>query len=309
MTDQDIARLIRQLEVDIAIDLMGFTEGSRTDIFAQRAAPIQINYLGYPGTMGAPYIDYIVADRIVVPQRQQKFYSEKIIYMPDSFQANDRSRQISSNTFTRQQLGLPAKAFVFCCFNNNYKVTPAVFDIWMRILNRARGSVLWLVANDELVQKNLRTEAAARGVDPGRLIFAERVPYAEYMSRLSAADLFLDTAPYNAGATASDALWAGLPVLTCQCDVFVGRMGASLLSAIGLPELVTTTPQAYEELALELAANSGTLREIKDKLDRNRLTARLFDTQLFTRHIEMAYAEMYRRHRAGLPPDHIHVAQ
>ena len=186
MTDQDIAQLIHRLEVGIAIDLMGFTEGSRTDIFAQRAAPIQINYLGYPGTIGAPYIDYIIADHVVVPHRQQKFYSEKIIYMPDSFQANDRSRHISSNTFTRQQLGLPAEAFVFCCFNNNY---PAVFDVWMRILDRVRGSVVWLVASDKPVQNNLRKEAAARGVDPGRLIFAERVPYAEYLSRLPAADM------------------------------------------------------------------------------------------------------------------------
>jgi protein O-GlcNAc transferase len=195
MTNQDIARLIRQLEIDIAIDLMGFTEGSRTEILAQRAAPIQVNYLGFPGTMGANYIDYLIADHVVIPHHQQKFYSEKIIYMPDSFQANDRGRPLSSNTFTRQQLGLPAEAFVFCCFNNNYKITPAVFDVWMRTLNRVRGSVLWLVASDKPVQKNLRTEAAARGVHPGRLIFAERVPYAEYLSRLSAADLFLDTAP------------------------------------------------------------------------------------------------------------------
>jgi predicted O-linked N-acetylglucosamine transferase (SPINDLY family) len=309
MTNQDIARLIRQLEVDIAVDLMGFTEGSRTDIFAQRAAPIQINYLGYPGTMGAPYIDYIIADRVVVPHGQQKFYSEKIIYMPDSFQANDRNRHMSSTIFTRQQLGLPAEAFVFCCFNNSYKITPVVFDVWMRILNRVRGGVLWLVASDKTVQKNLRTEAAARGVDPERLIFAERVPYAEYLSRLSAADLFLDTAPYNAGATASDALWAVLPVLTYHCDAFVGRMGASLLSAIGLPELVTATPQAYEELAVELATSPGKLRAIKDKLDRNRLTTPLFDTQRFIRHIEAAYTQAYRRYQAGLPPDHIQLPQ
>ena len=309
MTNQDIAQLIRQIEVDIAVDLMGFTEGSRTDIFAQRAAPIQINYLGYPGTMGVPYIDYIIADHVVVPHRQQQFYSEKIIYMPDSFQANDRSRHISSNIFTRQQLGLPVEAFVFCCFNNNYKITPAVFDVWMRILNRVRGSVLWLVASDEPVQKNLRKEARARGVDPGRLIFAERVPYAEYMSRLSAADLFLDTAPYNAGTTASDALWAGLPVLTCECDVFVGRMGASLLSAIGLPELVTATPQAYEELAVELTTSPEKLAAIKDRLVRNRLTTPLFDTQRFIRHIEAAYTQAYWRYQAGLAPDHIQLPQ
>ena len=198
---------------------------------------------------------------------------------------------------------------MFCCFNNNYKITPAVFDVWMRVLNRVRGSVLWLVASDAAVQNNLRKEAAARSVDPGRLIFAERVPYAEYLSRLSAADLFLDTAPYNAGATASDALWAGLPVLTSKCDAFVGRMGASLLSAIGLPELVTATPQAYEELAIELATNPGKLAAIKDKLARNRLTTPLFDTHLFTRHIEKAYEAIYERYQAGLPPDHIYVTQ
>ena len=204
---------------------------------------------------------------------------------------------------------MPAEAFVFCCFNNNYKITPAVFDVWMRVLNRVRGSVLWLFASDAAVQNNLRKEAAARSVDPGRLIFAERVPYAEYLSRLSAADLFLDTAPYNAGATASDALWAGLPVLTSTCDAFVGRMGASLLSAIGLPELVTATPQAYEELAIELATNPEKLAAIKDKLARNRLTTPLFDTKRFIRHIEAAYTEAYRHYQAGLQPDHIQVPQ
>lgn len=309
MTNHEIAQLIRQLEVDIAIDLTGFTGDSRTEIFAQRAAPIQINYLGYPGTMGAPYIDYIIADHVLVPHRQQTSYSEKIIYMPDSFQANDRSRHISSNTFTRQRLGLPVDAFVFCCFNNNYKITPAVFDIWMRVLNRVHGSVLWLFASDEPVKKNLRTEAAGRGIDPGRLVFAERVPYVEYLSRLSSADLFLDTAPYNAGTTASDALWAGLPVLTSTCDAFVGRMGASLLSAIGLPELVTTTLQAYEELAIELATNPEKLAAIKDRLARNRLTTPLFDTKRFIRHIEAAYTQAYRRYQAGLAPDHIVLPQ
>jgi len=308
MSNQQVAQSMRQHEIDIAIDLMGFTENCRTDIFAQRAAPIQMNYLGFPGTMGAPYIDYIIADHVVVPQRQQNSYSEKIIYMPDSFQANDRRRHLSSNASTRQELGLPAEAFVFCCFNNSYKITPAVFDVWMRVLNRVPGSVLWLVG-DGPVRKNLLKEADTRGVNPERLVFAERVSYDKYLSRLSSADLFLDTAPYNAGATASDALWSGLPVLTLECDAFVGRMGASLLSAIGLPELVTTTPQAYEEFAIELATNREKLVQLKAKLARNRLTTPLFDTQRFIRHIEEAYRQAYRRYQGGLPPDHIHVGQ
>lgn len=309
MTDQKAAQLIHDLEADIVVDLAGFTEQSRTGILAQRPAPIQVNYLGFPGTMGAPYVDYIIADPTVVPIQQQQFYSEKIVYLPDSFQANDRKRLVPGPTPPRSQLQLPENAFVFCCFNNNYKFTPDIFDSWMRILERADDSVLWLVAESEAVEKNLRKEAAARGIDGARLIYAPRVSYADHLARLSAANLFLDTAPFNAGATASDALWAGLPVLTRAGEVFASRMAASLLKAIGLPELATETSQAYEDVAVDLATSPEKAAAIKDRLGRNRMTAALFDTERFTRHLEAAYSEMYRRYHAGVPPDHIQVKQ
>jgi protein O-GlcNAc transferase len=309
MSDQKTAQLIRDMEIDIVIDLTGFTKYSRADILARRPAPIQINYLGFPGTMGAAYMDYIIGDKIVIPDDQRNFYSEKIVYMPSSFQANDQSRPISEKTITREQLELPQQAFVFCCFNNNYKLTPDIFDIWMRILGRVDGSVLWLVASGANVQSNLRKEATARGVDAGRIVFAPRLPYAEHLARLSAANLFLDTLPYNAGATASDALWAQLPVLTRAGDTFVGRMAASLLQSVGLPELVTATPQAYEDVAVEIATHPEKYASIKDKLARARLTGPLFDTLRFTRHMEAAYTAIYRRYQEGLPPDHIHVPE
>ncbi len=259
--------------------------------------------------MGAAYIDYIIGDRTVVPFQNQQFYSEKIVYLPDSFQANDRKRLIPAPAPPRSQLQLPDDAFVFCCFNNNYKFTPDVFDSWMRILTRVERSVLWLVADNGSVEKNLRKEAAARGVDPARLIYAPRMPYADHLARLSAADLFLDTAPYNAGTTASDALWVGLPVLTRAGETFASRMAASLLIAVGLPELVTETPEAYEAVATDLATHPEKFAAIRNRLGRNRVTEALFDTQRFTRHIEAAYIEMYRRHQAGMRPDHIHVTQ
>ncbi len=306
MTDKEIAERLRELEVDIAIDMMAFTQNARTGIFALRPAPVQVKYM-FPGTMGASYIDYIIADQVVIPDHQQEFYTEKIAYLPNSFQANDRKRSISEKTFSRDELGLPREGFVFCCFNNSYKINPDTFDIWMRILHRVDDSVLWLVSPDGAVEKNLRKEAGARGVDPGRLVFASRIPYPEHLARLSVANLFLDTTPYNAGATASDALWAGVPVLTRIGDVFAGRVAASLLKAIELPDLVTTTPQAYEEFAIELATNPQKFAALKTRLSQNRLTTPLFDTQRFTRDIEAAYTAMYERHRADLPPEHIYV--
>ena len=224
-SDNQIANLVKELEIDILVDLMGFTTDSRTGIFARRSAPIQVNYLGYPGTMGAEYMDYIIADRIVIPEDQQDFYAEKIVYLPNSFQPTDRDRRISDKKFTRTEVGLPLKGFVFCCFSMNYKITPDVYDIWMRILKQVDGSVLWLVAESPTVERNLRNEAAARGVNAERLIFASRMPLPEHQARLRLADLFLDTLPYNAGATASDTLWAGLPVLTCIGDTFRGADG------------------------------------------------------------------------------------
>lgn len=304
-SDDQIANLVISSEVDILVDLMGFTLDSRTGIFARRVAPIQISYLGYLGTMGAEYIDYIIADRVVIPETQHDFYAEKVVYLPNCFQPTDRQRPKSDKKFTRAEVGLPQEGFVFCCFNTNYKITPDVYDIWMRILKQVPGSVLWLVAEGPTVEHNLRNEAAARGVSGERLIFAQRMPFAEHQTRLQLAGLFLDTLPYNAGATATDMLWSGLPVLTRLGDTFVGRMAASLLNAIHLPELIATTPEAYEQMAIDLATHPEKLAAIKNKLAENRLTTPLFDTALFTKNIEAAYSAMYERHQAELPPDRI----
>ena len=307
LSDEKIASRIREAEIDILIDLKGFTQDARTNVFAPRPAPIQVNYLGYPGTMGASYIDYVIADQTVVPDECRKFYSEKIAILPNTYQVNDRKRVISDKAFNRSDVGLPSQGFVFCCFNNKYKITPHVFDRWMRILKQVEGSVLWLLEDNASSASNLKKEAVARGVSVERLVFAKRVPLPEHLARHKLADLFLDTLPYNAHTTASDALWAGVPVLTRIGETFAGRVAASLLNAIGLPELITTTSEAYEQMAIDLATHPEKLAAIKRKLAENRLTTPLFDTKLFTKHIEAAYTMMYERHQAGLPPDHIVV--
>jgi predicted O-linked N-acetylglucosamine transferase (SPINDLY family) len=306
-SDERVADQIRDSEIDILIDLKGFTADSRTGILARRAAPVQVNYLGYPGTMGAPFIDYIVADRVLIPETQREFYSEKVVVLPNSYQVNDRARPVSDRSFTRRECGLPDTGFVFCCFNGAYKITPSIFDSWMRILKQVEGSVLWLLGDSANVMSNLREEAAARGVTGERLVFASRMSLPEHLARHRLADLFLDTLPYNAHTTASDALWAGLPVLTCAGETFASRVAASLLCATGLPELITTTPEVYEQMAVELAVRPGHVADIKRKLSENRLSTPLFDTARFTRHIEAAYAAMHDRHQAGLAPDHINV--
>jgi predicted O-linked N-acetylglucosamine transferase (SPINDLY family) len=309
LNDIEAAKLIRELEIDIAIDLNGHTRNSRPNIFAWRAAPMQVNYLGFPATTGADYIDYLIADCTLVPESCRAHYTEKIVYLPDSYQVNDARRPISDKNFTRAECNLPEKAFVFCCFNNNYKILPDVFDCWMRILRRVDGSVLWLLEDNEIAALNLKKAAAERGIDAGRLVFASRMPLPEHLARHRLAALFLDTIPYNAHTTASDALWAGLPVLTQIGETFAGRVAASVLNAVGLPELITATPQAYEDLAVELAADSEKLAAISAKLANNRLTKPLFDTRLFTRHIEAAYSAMYQRYQAGLPPECISVEE
>jgi predicted O-linked N-acetylglucosamine transferase (SPINDLY family) len=307
MTDGDIAQLSRNLEVDIAVDLKGFTRDNRPGIFAERAAPIQVNYLGYPGTMGAGYIDYLIADPTLIPEASQRHYSEKIVYLPDMYQPNDSRRPLSLNPCTRASEGLPETAFVYCCFNSAYKITPAVFDIWMRVLGRVEGSVLWLFEDNPAAVDNLRKEARRRGIAPERLVFARPLPVAEHLARQRLADLFLDTTPYNAHTTASDALWVGLPLLTCIGETFASRVAASLLRAIDLPELVTATEAEYEELAVELAHDPQRYQALRQRLQQNRLTAPLFDTLAFTRHLEAAYSAIYDRYHAGLPPDHIHI--
>jgi len=306
-SDREIALLSREMEVDIAIDLNGFTRDARPGIFAHRCAPIQVSYLGYPGTTGTDYIDYLVADRTVIPETSQRYYSEKIAYLPHTFQVNDRKRAIASKVFSREELGLPATGLVFCCLNNGYKITPATFDGWMRVLKRVEGSVLWLLMDNRTATANLRREATVRDVDPARLVFATRAPYAEYLARMQAADLFLDSLPFNAGTTASDALWAGVPVLTRQGEAFASRMAASLLKAIGLPELVTDTQEEYEALAIALATHPEELDGIRQKLGKNRVTAPVFDAPVFCRNLEDAYRQMYERYQADLLPDHITV--
>jgi predicted O-linked N-acetylglucosamine transferase (SPINDLY family) len=306
-SDQDVAGLARDLEIDIAVDLKGFTKDFRTGIFACRAAPIQVNYLGYPGTMGADYIDYIIADPTLIPASEQSHYAEQIAYLPDSYQVNDRQRRIADRPVTRAEAGLPPDGCVFCCFNQSLKITPDVFDGWMRILRQVAGSVLWLLQDNDAATANLRKAAIDRGVDAGRLVFAQRQPLPDHLARHRLADLFLDTAPYNAHTTASDALWAGLPVLTRMGATFASRVGASLLHAVGLQEMITTSQEAYEAKAVTLASNPEALMAVKQTLARNRLTTPLFDTARFTTHLEAAYRAMYARYQAGLPPAPIRV--
>lgn len=305
LTDAQAVHAIRDSGIDILVNLNGYFGDDRTAVFAQRPAPVQVNYLGFPGTLGAAYIDYIVADAIVIPDTQRPFFTEKVVHLPDSYQANDRTRAIADRAFTRDELGLPPDGFVFCCFNNNYKITPQTFDGWMRILERVPGSVLWLIEDNPVASANLRKEAAARAIAPGRLVFAPRMPLPEHLARHRCADLFLDTLPYNAHTTASDALWAGLPILTCKGDTFAGRIAASLLASVGLPELVTSSQADYERVAVELATQPDRLTALRQRLADNRLTTPLFDTARFTRHLEQAYAAMHARRKAGQKPDHI----
>jgi predicted O-linked N-acetylglucosamine transferase (SPINDLY family) len=305
-SDSEVARLARSLEIDIAVDLGGFTRGGRPGIFALRAAPVQVSYLGYLGTMAADYIDYLIADETIVPEAQRQHYREKIAYLP-SYQVNDSKRAIAQRRFSREELGLPPSGFVFCCFNSSYKITPDTFDGWMRILQRVTGSVLMLLGGSDALQRNLRQHAADRGVAGERIVFGSRLPAPEYLARYRTADLFLDTLPYNAGTTASDALWAGLPVLTRLGEAFAGRVGASLLTAVGLPELIAGTQQRYEDLAVELASDPRRLAGIRTMLAENLRTAALFDTAASTRHLEDAYRRMYDLYHAGSPPEHIRV--
>jgi len=304
-SDIEIAQMSRDLGIDIAVDLKGHTQYSRTGIFSYRAAPIQVNYLGYPGTTGTGYIDYIIADKTLIPLESQSHYSEKVAYLPNCYQVNDRKRLISDRQFTRKELGLPEEAFVFCCFNNNYKILPQTFASWMRILKKADGSVLWLFKDNDWAMQNLKEEAKKHGIDGKRLIFADRMANPEHLSRHHLADLFIDTFPYNAHTGASDSLWAGLPVLTLMGQSFASRVAASLLITMELPELIATTRSDYEELAIDLALNVEKIDAVKRKLANARPNSTLFNTPLFTTHIEAIFFKMMDYYWADLPPDHI----
>jgi predicted O-linked N-acetylglucosamine transferase (SPINDLY family) len=308
MDDRQIADYMRQREIDIAVDLNGFTEGGRQGVFAQRPAPIQVNYLGYAGTLGAEFYDYILADRTVIPDRQFEFYCEKTVWLPDSYMPTESRRPISERAPTRAEQGLPENSFVFCCFNAPYKLSPEIFAIWMRLLTAIEGSVLWLSDQGDVAKTNLRHAAEKAGVTAARLIFAQRVAGLEdHLARQRLADFFLDTFPYNAHATAVDALWAGLPVLTCLGETFAGRVAGSLLHAVGLPELITNSLAEYEALAVKLARDRDLLTSLKAKLATNRLTHPLFNTQRLTRNIEAAYETMWKRFQSGQLPAHFAV--
>jgi protein O-GlcNAc transferase len=303
-SDREIANLMHELAIDIAVDLTGHTSESRIRALAYRPCPIQVSYLGYPGTTGASFIDYIIADQAVAPLEHEPFFAEKIVHLPDSYLPNDsRYLKIAPNVPSRTELGLPEQGFVLCAFNNYYKITAPVFDIWMRTLRTIDCSVLWLTKANNVAMDNLKREAAARGVDPQRLIFAPRAdPMENHLARHRQADLYVDTLPYNAHSTAANALWAGLPVLTCKGDAFAGRVAASLLHAVGLPELVTNSLEEYEGLVLKLATDSDLLQSLRRRLEVNRLDHPLFDQQRLCRHIEAAYTTMWDIHQRGEAP-------
>jgi protein O-GlcNAc transferase len=308
-SDRAVAGALRELKVDIAIDLMGHTRDARMGILAERAAPIQVGYLGYAGTSGADYIDYVIGDPVVLPLAHAPFYSERIVQLPDSFFASDTQRPIAARALSRSAAGLPEQGFVFCCFNNAAKLQPAMFDLWMRLLHAVPGSVLWLSPKQASAERNLRQEARARGIAGERLVFAAREARMEdHLARHRLADLFLDTLPYNAHATASDALWAGLPVLTCLGGGFAARVAGSLLTAVGLPELVTESLADYEALALKLARDASLLGALRQRLERHRGSHPLFDTARLCRHLEAAYTTMWRAWQQGAAPTAFRVA-
>jgi len=304
--DKEVAQVSRDMRIDIAIDLTGVTGNGRVGIFSYRAAPIQLSYLGYLGTIGADYYDYLISDSIIIPVEYQNHYVEKIIYLP-SYQVNDSKREISDKLFNRAELNIPEDGFVYCCFNNNFKITPTTFDGWMRILKAVPSSSLLLLADNKWAGTNLKLEAKKRGIDQSRLVFCGRINRSEYLARFRIADLFLDTLPYNAGTTASDALWAGLPVLTCIGESFASRMAASILNSIELPELITTTQQQYEYEAIELANKPMKLKAITDKLARNKMRSSLFDAIGFTNKIESVYKKIYERYHSDLAPVNIYL--
>jgi len=305
--DEEAVALIRDMGIDIAIDLKGYTQDARPSLFERRAAPIQASFLGYPGTMASPTMDYLIADRVVIPPSERAFYDEKIVYLPGSYQVNAALSEIAENNISREDCLLPPKGVVFCCFNNSYKITPDVFACWMRILGAVPSSVLWLLADNDIAMRNLRSRAASAGIDPARVVFAARVPLHEHLARHRLADLFLDTAPYNAHTTASDALRMGIPIVTYSGRSFQSRVAASLLESIGASDLVTKTPAAYERLAVDLATDLDALGAVKRRVGESIQTSSLFQPAVFAGNLERAFGKMVEREAKGLPPADIHV--
>ena len=308
LTDKEIAELALEKDIDIAIEFNGFLQNGRLGILAHRPSPIQINYLAYPGTMGSDFYDYIIADEVVIPNENKEYYSENIIHLPNCYMPQDNTRRISKRPVSRTDFGLPENGFVFCCFNNSFKISPREFDIWAMLLDKVNGSVLWLMKSNKWSERNLRNEASKRGVDPNRLVFADKLPLEEHLGRLRLADLFLDTFNFNAHTTASDALWAGVPIVTKIGKSFAARVAGSLLTAIELTELITTTEKEYEELALSLATDSNKFMKIKSKLAEKKNSASLFDTEAYTKNLELAFVHAYQRYKDGLPPAEFKVS-
>ena len=306
LSEEAAAKAIREQHIDVAFDLGGHTLNSRMGIFAHRIAPVQISYIGYLGTLGAPYIDYILADETLIPEKTQNDYTEKLIYLP-CYQVNDSNRKVSNKIFSREELGLPATGFVYCCFNNNYKITPEVFESWMRILKNVPDSTLLLLQDNNKAKENLLQNALVKGIDPSRLVFGQRLQASEYLARYKSADLFLDTHPYNAGTTASDALWVGLPVITRIGESFASRMAASALMGVNLPELITQTPLEYEQLAIELGTNPDLYKSIKLKVMSQKLKAKLFDAKEFTKKLEIAIEKVVLHAHSGHEPQTIRI--
>ena len=307
--EKEIAQISKDMNIDIAVDLMGYTTHARMGIFKESCAPIKINFLGYPGTLGTNHHDYIIADKILIPKKYQKDYSEKIVYLPDTYRPDHSARKISSKIFTKEELGLSKNSFVFCCFNNNFKITPNVFNIWMNVLKSVKDSVLWLMVkgDNQTIKNHLKKEALKKGIESDRLIFASHMSLPDHLARLKLANLFIDTMPYNAHTTACDALWVGLPVLTLCGETFASRVGASMLNAVGLNELITLTDKDFEDLAIELANNPKKLQQIKNKLDNNKIFKPLFNTKLFTKNIEKAYSIIYEQYLKKLPIKNIEI--
>lgn len=307
LSDSEASKLIVSEEIDILIDLNGFFGLSRQGILSMKPAPIQVNYLGFPGTIGSSYIDYIIADKVVIPEKSKPYYSEKIAYLPNCYQPNDNLRAIEDIKFSKSDLGLPENKFIYACFNNPYKINPNTFNIWARILNRVPNSILWLLSSSPETKNNLLKEAASRGIENNRIFFCDHLPPSKHLARQLCADLFLDTLPYNAHTTCSDALWAGLPVLTLEGTTFPGRVSSSLLKAIELPELITYSEIEYESMAVMLATDSNKLSYLKKKLDANKLVTPLFNSELYTKNIEVIFESMYIRHSNNLPPESIEI--
>jgi len=306
-SDSEIANLSRSLGIDIAIDFNGFIKNCRPNIFAYRSAKLQINYLAFPATMGSKYMDYIIADRVLIPENDQKFFTEKIIYLPNCYQVSDQKRLISKKKFLKKDFNLPEDSFIFCCFNNVIKISPEIFEVWMKILKNNTKSVLWLLSSNNKVINNLKAEAEKRGVNKKRLIFCERLPNEDHLARYKLADLFLDTIPYNAHTTANEALYCGIPVLTLIGNSFASRVGASILNALNMKELIAHSKIEYHDIASDICQDSNKIKSIKDKLSKNKETSTLFDTKLYVKNLELAYLEIYKKNKKNLKPENIHI--